>query len=112
MSLKVLKFGGSSLADATHFMQVAQIIKAEPERRYVVASAPGKRNSGDTKVTDLLYKCYELASNEEDVTEVFEEIKGRYNDIIRELNVDIDLTEAYDKIREKLFISIIQNRYT
>lgn len=102
MSLKVLKFGGSSLADATHFMQVAQIIKAEPERRYVVASAPGKRNSGDTKVTDLLYKCYELASNEEDVTEVFEEIKGRYNDIIRELNVDIDLTEAYDKIRLSL----------
>ena len=102
MSLKVLKFGGSSLADATHFIQVAEIIKAEPERRYVVASAPGKRNSGDTKVTDLLYKCYELAFNEEDVTEVFEEIKGRYNDIIRELNLDIDLTEAYEKIRLSL----------
>ena len=81
MSLKVLKFGGSSLADANHFRAVADIVKAEPDRRYVVASAPGKRMSGDTKVTDLLYKCYELASNEEDITEVFDEIKARYNDI-------------------------------
>ena len=56
MSLKVLKFGGSSLADAEHFRQVAEIIKSDPTRRYIVASAPGKRDSGDTKVTDLLYK--------------------------------------------------------
>ena len=56
MSLKVLKFGGSSLADAEHFRQVAEIVKSDPNRRYVVASAPGKRNSGDTKITDLLYK--------------------------------------------------------
>ena len=52
--LKVIKFGGSSLADANQFKKVAAIIKAEPERRYVVASAPGKRNSADEKVTDLL----------------------------------------------------------
>ena len=102
MSLKVLKFGGSSLADATHFRQVAEIVKAEPERRYVVASAPGKRGSGDTKVTDLLYKCYELSSNEEDITEVFEEVKARYNDIITELGIDLDLTEAFEKIRNSL----------
>ncbi len=102
MSLKVLKFGGSSLADAAHFRQVAEIVKAEPERRYVVASAPGKRGSGDTKVTDLLYKCYELSSNEEDITEVFEEVKARYNDIITELGIDLDLTEAFEKIRNSL----------
>ncbi len=102
MSLKVLKFGGSSLADASHFRAVADIIKAEPNRRYVVASAPGKRYSADTKVTDLLYKCYELASNEEDITDVFEEIKTRYNDIIRELELDLDLTEAFEKIRNSL----------
>ena len=102
MSLKVLKFGGSSLADAAHFRQVAEIVKAEPERRYVVASAPGKRGSGDTKVTDLLYKCYELSSNEEDVTEVFEEVKARYNDIITDLGIDLDLTEAFEKIRNSL----------
>ena len=102
MSLKVLKFGGSSLADAAHFRQVADIVKAEPERRYVVASAPGKRMSGDTKVTDLLYKCYELSVNEEDVTEVLEEIKTRYNDIINDLGIDLDLTEAFEKIRLSL----------
>ncbi len=105
MSLKVLKFGGSSLADAAHFRQVAEIIKAEPERRYVVASAPGKRKGGDTKVTDLLYQCYELATNDEDISEVFEEIKTRYNDIIRDLNLDLDLTEAFEKIR----VSLIHN---
>lgn len=105
MSLKVLKFGGSSLADATHFRAVADIVKAEPNRRYVVASAPGKRMSGDTKVTDLLYKCYELATNDEDITEVFEEIKSRYNDIISELGIELDLTEAFEKIRMSLLHS-------
>ena len=105
MSIKVLKFGGSSLADAAHFRAVADIVKAEPDRRYVVASAPGKRMSGDTKVTDLLYKCYELASNEEDITEVFEEIKSRYNDIIAELGIELDLTESFEKIRMSLLHS-------
>ena len=102
MGLKVLKFGGSSLADAEHFRAVAEIVKAEPERRYVVASAPGKRNSSDTKVTDLLYKCYELSVAEEDISEVFEEIISRYNDIINDLGIDLDLSEAYEKIRMSL----------
>lgn len=99
MGLKVLKFGGTSLADAEHFRRVASIIKSDPSRRYIVASAPGKRTSNDTKITDLLYKCYTLASNEEDITDVFEEIKERYNDIISELGIDLDLTEAFEKIR-------------
>ena len=99
MSLKVLKFGGSSLADAEHFRQVAEIVKSDPTRRYVVASAPGKRTSGDSKITDLLYKCYALACDEEDITEVFDEIKARYNSIIAELDIDLDLTEAFEKIR-------------
>jgi aspartate kinase len=105
MSLKVLKFGGSSLADAEHFRQVAEIVKSEPERRYVVASAPGKRFSGDAKVTDLLYTCYNLASNEEDITDVFNEIKSRYNDIIAELGLDLDLSETFEKIR----LSVVHN---
>ena len=99
MGLKVLKFGGSSLADAEHFKQVAEIVKSDPERRYVVASAPGKRFSSDEKVTDMLYKCYELASDEHDITEVFDAIKKRYNDIIEGLGIDLDLTEVYDKIQ-------------
>ena len=99
MSLKVLKFGGSSLADAEHFRQVAEIIKSEPSRRYIVASAPGKRFSSDNKITDLLYKCYALAADEQDITEVFNEIKSRYQDIIDELKIDLDLTEVFEKIR-------------
>ena len=55
MGLKVVKFGGSSLADAEQFRKVAAIIKADPNRRFVVASAPGKRHSKDVKVTDMLY---------------------------------------------------------
>ena len=105
MSLKVLKFGGSSLADAEHFRQVAEIVKSEPERRYVVASAPGKRYGGDAKVTDLLYTCYNLAANEDDITEVFNEIKSRYNDIITELGLDLDLSETFEKIR----LSVVHN---
>ena len=56
MGLKVVKFGGSSLADAEHFRRVAAIVKADPDRRFVVASAPGKRFSKDIKVTDMLYR--------------------------------------------------------
>ena len=102
MLKKVVKFGGSSLADAAQFKKVAEIIKADPSRRYVVASAPGKRFGNDTKITDLLYKCYSLAFNEEDITDVFNEIKQRYNDIITDLGIDLDLTEAFDKIRMSL----------
>ena len=60
MQVKVVKFGGSSLADAEHFRQVASIIHADETRRYVVPSAPGKRFAEDTKVTDMLYACYDL----------------------------------------------------
>ena len=99
MGLKVLKFGGTSLADAEHFRAVADIIKSDPTRRYIVASAPGKRDSNDIKVTDMLYNCYALAAEEKDFTDVFEAIKARYDDIISGLNIDLDLTEIYEKIK-------------
>ena len=102
MNLKVLKFGGSSLADAEHFRAVADIVKSEPERKYVVASAPGKRNSSDIKVTDMLYECYELAVNDEDITDIFDQIKSRYTDIIDDLGIDLDLTEVFEKIKSSI----------
>jgi aspartate kinase len=105
MSLKVLKFGGSSLADAEHFRAVREIVMRDPERRYVVASAPGKRGGGDVKVTDLLYQCFALSSEEEEIDEVFSQIVSRYNDVIRELELDLDLTEVFEKIR----LSILHN---
>ena len=75
MGIKVLKFGGSSLADADQFRKVAAIIKAEPERRYVVASAPGKRFSDDIKVTDMLYDCYTLVKQNMPIDDAFAKIE-------------------------------------
>ena len=99
MGIKVVKFGGSSLADANQFRRVANIVKADPNRRYVVASAPGKRFSADIKVTDMLYRCYEMAHNHEDITEYFEQIKERYNSIIRDLGLDFDISGELEYIR-------------
>ena len=62
---KVVKFGGSSLASAEQFKKVGDIIRADEGRRYVVPSAPGKRNSADTKVTDMLYDSTALQLLEE-----------------------------------------------
>ena len=99
MGIKVVKFGGSSLADANQFRRVAAIVKADPNRRYVVASAPGKRFSADVKVTDMLYRCYEMAHNHEDITEYFEQIKERYNSIIRDLGLSFDISGELEYIR-------------
>ena len=84
---KVVKFGGSSLANAEQFKKVGAIIREEESRRYVVPSAPGKRFSGDTKVTDMLYACYGAAVNGEDFTEQLAEIKERYQEIIDGLSL-------------------------
>ena len=102
MSLKVVKFGGSSLADAEHFRMVAEIVKADPDRRYVVPSAPGKRSSGDTKVTDMLYQFFELVrsrASSEEIDAHYEKIKERYNGIIKELGLDFDLSGEYEYIK-------------
>ncbi|MBQ2826996.1 MAG: aspartate kinase [Clostridia bacterium] len=99
MQLKVVKFGGSSLADAEHFRMVKEIVTAENERRYVVPSAPGKRFPEDTKVTDMLYKCYELAKKGENIESYFNLIKERYNLIIDGLGLDFDLSDEFVKIK-------------
>ena len=99
MEMKVLKFGGSSLASAQQFRKVAEIIKSNPENRYVVASAPGKRSSDDIKVTDMLYDCFKLASKKQPIDEAFAKIEARYNAIISELELDFSLDEEYEKIR-------------
>ena len=99
MSVKVLKFGGSSLADADHFRKVADIVKSDPARRYVVASAPGKRNDDDEKVTDLLYKCYELTREGEDIDNIFVCIIRRYEKIIKDLGMDLSLEKEFHRIK-------------
>ncbi len=102
MGNKVVKFGGSSLADANQIKKAAAIIKAEECRRYVVPSAPGKRFSDDIKVTDMLYKCCELAGSGVDFSEEFQLIKDRYNGIIADLGIDMSLDEEFNTIVKEL----------
>ncbi|MDE5763815.1 MAG: aspartate kinase [Ruminococcus sp.] len=102
MENKVVKFGGSSLADAEQFRKVADIVKSDSRRKFVVPSAPGKRFSDDIKVTDMLYKCCELAGSGIDFTDDFQIIKDRYNGIISDLGVDISLDKEFDEIIAEL----------
>ena len=95
---KVVKFGGSSLANAEQFQKVGDIIRSEESRRYVVPSAPGKRFSADTKVTDLLYACYDKAEEGVDFSDVLAEIKERFYEIIKGLNLDLSLEEEFKQI--------------
>ncbi|MBR2088071.1 MAG: aspartate kinase [Oscillospiraceae bacterium] len=102
MSVKVVKFGGSSLADAGQIKKAAAIIKSDENRRFVVPSAPGKRFKEDIKVTDMLYACYEKAALGEDFTADFDNIKKRYNDIIADLGLDLSLEKQFEQIRNNL----------
>ena len=98
--VKVVKFGGSSLASAKQFKKVASIIKEEKARRYVVPSAPGKRNAKDDKVTDLLYEAYDAAAEGSTYKKVFGQIKRRFEDIIEGLSLNLDLTQEFNIIEE------------
>ena len=102
MEMKVVKFGGSSLADANQFRRVAAIVAADPARRYVVASAPGKRFKDDEKVTDMLYHCYELVRQGKDIGEYYQKICDRYNSIIADLGLDFDISGELDYIRNAI----------
>ena len=99
---KVVKFGGSSLADARQFEKVGEIIKSDPNRSYVVPSAPGKRFEGDTKVTDMLLEAYRIAAEGSDPHRQLMAIKDRYQEIIDQLNLSIRLDEDFDQIEESL----------
>lgn len=95
---KVVKFGGSSLASAGQFKKVGDIVRSDSARVYVVPSAPGKRDSKDTKVTDMLYGCYALAEAGKDYSKELKAIKERYNEIITGLKLNMTLDEEFEII--------------
>ncbi len=97
---KVVKFGGSSLANAEQFKKVESIIRADSARQYVVPSAPGKRFPKDSKVTDMLYACYDLAEQGKDYKGLLEEIKSRYQEILDGLDMEMSLEEEFERIEE------------
>ncbi|MBQ9431824.1 MAG: aspartate kinase [Kiritimatiellae bacterium] len=95
--MKVCKFGGSSVADAAQVTKIIDIILADPDRRIVVVSAPGKRNSGDTKVTDMLIKLASAALNGEETESLLTAIVNRYGEIQRDLNLPPEVVAEIER---------------
>ena len=100
--LKVLKFGGSSLADAHQFAKVKSIVDADPARRVVIVSAPGKRFSSDHKITDLLYLCAAHIKYGVSCEDIFAMIRDRYNEIITECGLKLSLDGELDALWRKM----------
>ena len=98
----VVKFGGSSLATAGQFEKVAAIIRENPGRRYVVASAPGKRFSGDHTITDLLYLCAAHIKYGVSCEEIFDMIRTRYLEIAHDCGLKLDLNPDFDALWAKM----------
>ena len=107
--MKVVKFGGSSLASAGQLEKVLQIIKADPERRFVIVSAPGKRCTQDTEVTDALIKYYRDYVAGNDVTKHQQWIIQRYRDMALELQLKPNILERISKSFQKLASLPIEN---
>ena len=100
--MKVCKFGGTSMANSATITQVADIVRADSERRYVVVSAPGKRTSADIKVTDALYACHRERAEKGSCKESFAVIRKRFLDIEKELGIDISVASELDAIEKAI----------
>ncbi|MBT3605757.1 MAG: aspartate kinase, partial [Candidatus Latescibacteria bacterium] len=96
------KFGGSSLADARQMQKVVQIVHSNTKRRFVVPSAPGKRSDDDTKITDLLYLCHELARQKMDISEPFGKIETRFVSLVEDLGVEVDMGDLLLSVRGEI----------
>lgn len=102
MGLKVVKFGGTSLASAEAFKKVKAIVLSDPSRRFVIPSAPGRRCPEDEKVTDLLYQCHERVSAGVSFDDLFVKIKERYQVIVSGLELELNLEPWLDEIYAQL----------
>lgn len=102
MKRKVSKFGGSSLANSKQYIRVHDIVTQDPQRKYIVASAPGKSFREDTKITDLLYLCYDLASHKINFHETLDIIGKKFSEIVENTGTQFDLKGAMATLREEL----------
>ncbi len=100
--MKVVKFGGSSMADAGQYRKVRDILMADPERKVVVVSAAGKRFSGDHKLTDLLYLCYAHIQYGVDCSTIFDAIASRYIDIRDELGLALPIEVDLELLKHRI----------
>ncbi len=96
---KVAKFGGTSVATAAQLLKVKAIIDADPKRRFIVPSAPGKADAKDTKVTDLLYLAHQLAAKGQPIAPVWDKITERFLSIVRDLKLTLDLKPVLDQAK-------------
>ncbi len=99
METVVCKFGGSSLADERQVVQVREIIESDARRRFIVPSAPGKRNDADTKITDLLYLCHELARQNLDFSGPYSKVRARYEELAAKLGIRLDIVQLLDRLK-------------
>ncbi|MDB5051643.1 MAG: aspartate kinase [Fibrobacteres bacterium] len=102
MSRIVCKFGGSSVADHTQFLKIRKILQANPKRTVVVPSAPGKRNSGEAKLTDLLYLCHDMAQKKLSLDGPFSLIRDRYLDIEANLGLKAGMAQVLENFRKEI----------
>ena len=100
--MKVLKFGGTSMADAAQYRKIADIVHADPARRVVVVSAAGKRTHDDNKITDLLYLCHAHLQYGVSYEDIFNKIRERYCAIRDELGLKTDLESEFDALHQKM----------
>lgn len=100
--LKVLKFGGTSMADANQYRKVRDIVRTDPSRRVVVVSAAGKRSSEDNKITDLLYLCFAHLQYGVSYRSIFDIVRERYISIRDELDLKINIEAELDAIQARM----------
>src|SRR5699024_1035215 len=102
MGIKVAKFGGSSVADALQIEKIKNIIEKDGSIKYVVVSAPGKRFSDDSKITDLLYLCKTHIEHKIPYEQIFQVIVDRFTAVGVALRTDVNLKQEFDVIRENM----------
>lgn len=102
MGIKVAKFGGSSVADGIQLTKTKEIIREDPDRKYIVVSAPGKRYEGDNKITDILYLCKTHIEHNLPYDQLFQVVVDRYMAVEINLGVKVDLLKHFEEIRENL----------
>ena len=100
--MKVVKFGGSSMADAGQYRKVRDILLADPERKVVIVSAAGKRFKDDHKITDLLYLCHAHTQYGVDCSGIFQMIVSRYTEIRDDLGLDLDLETEFAALKRRI----------
>ncbi len=102
MSRIACKFGGSSVADHNQFLKIRKIVQSNPKRTVIVPSAPGKRHSGEAKITDLLYLCHDMAQKKVALDGTFTPLRDRYLEIEAGLGLKAGMASALEQLRRQI----------